>query len=69
MNLETLQTTSLPAGHLPVIRGCMDLLGFKEVIDGHLRKHDLANVSDAECVMAMVVNILSGRLAPWRMDK
>ena len=69
MNLETLPTTSVPAGHLPVIRGCMDLLGFKEVIDGHLRKHDLTNVSDAECVMAMVVNILSGRLALWRMDK
>ena len=69
MNLETLQTTSLPAGHLPVIRGCMDLLGFKEVIDGRLPKHDLAKVSDAECVMALVVDILSGRLALWRMDK
>ena len=69
MDLTTLETRSLPAGHLPLIRACMDQLGFQDVIDGHLPKHPLAHASDAECLMVMVLNILSGRVALWRMDQ
>lgn len=69
MNLDTLQTRALPAAHLPVIRGILDQFGLVEVLDAHLPKHALAKVSDAECVVAMILNILSGRVALWRMDK
>lgn len=68
MDLTHLETRSLPAGPLPLVRACMDQLAFREVIDAYLPKHPLAHASDAECVMAMVLNILSGRVALWRMD-
>ncbi|MCB9765445.1 MAG: IS1634 family transposase [Alphaproteobacteria bacterium] len=69
MHVDTLRTRSLPAGHLPVIRGIIDQLGIVDIIDDRLPKHPLAKVSDAECVVAMLLNILSGRVALWRMDR
>jgi hypothetical protein len=54
-----LDITALPVGHLPVVRAAIDALGFKAVVDKFLPKHPLANASDAECVIAMVLNILS----------
>ena len=69
MQLDSLSTRALPAGHLPLIRACMDRIGLKQVVDDHLPRHPLAHASDAECVMAMVLNILSGRMALWRMDQ
>ena len=69
MDLNALQHRVLPVGHLPVIRGLIDRLGFKEVIDRYLPQHPLAKVSDAECVVAMIFNILSGRQSIWRIDQ
>ena len=69
MDLNALQHRVLPVGHLPVIRGLIDRLGFKEVIDRYLPQHPLAKVSDAECVVAMILNILSGRQSIWRIDQ
>lgn len=68
MSVDDLELRGLPVGYLPVIRACMNLLGVKEVLDARLPQHALAHVSDAECVMAIVLNILSGRVALWRMD-
>ena len=56
----------LPVAHLPLVRGVIDQLGLEEVIDAHLPKHVL--VSDAECVKAMRLSILSGRQALWKQD-
>lgn len=68
MHHDTPELFSLPALHLPVIRGVIDQLGIREVIDHHLPKHSLAKVSDADCIKAMLLPILSGRQALWRMD-
>ena len=59
----------LPVAHLPLVRGVIDQLGLEEVIDAHLPKHVLAKVSDAECVKAMLLSILSGRQALWKQDQ
>ena len=69
MHLDALRTRSLPAAHLPVIRGIIDQLGIVDVLDAFCPRHPLSKVSDAECVVAMLLNILSGRVALWRMDK
>jgi transposase len=69
MDLNALQHRVLPVGHLPLIRGLIDRLGFKEVIDRYLPRHPLAKVSDAECVVAMILNVLSGRQSIWRIDQ
>lgn len=69
MSIDDLEIRSLPVGHLPVIRACLDKLGVFAVLDEHLPRHALAHASDAECLAVMVLNILSGRVALWRMDQ
>ena len=69
MDTEDLDIRSLAVGHLPLVRACMEQLGIFDVLDDHLPRHTLAKASDAECVAAMVLNILSGRVALWRMDQ
>ena len=69
MSIDDLEVRSLPVGHLPVIRACLDRLGVFAVLDEHLPRHPLAHASDAECLAVMVFNILSGRVALWRMDQ
>jgi transposase len=69
MSIDDLEIRSLPVGHLPVIRSCLDQLGVFGVLDGHLPRHPLAHASDAECLAVMVLNVLSGRVALWRMDQ
>ena len=68
MSFPELEISSAVVGHLPVIRACLDKLGVLDVVDRHLPKHPLAHASDAECLAVMVLNILSGRVALWRMD-
>ncbi len=69
MSIDDLEIRSLPVGHLPVIRACLDKLGVFAALDEHLPRHALAHASDAECLAVMVLNILSGRVALWRMDQ
>ena len=69
MSNDDLEIRSLPVGHLPVIRACLDQLGVFAALDEHLPHHALAHASDAECLAVMVLNILSGRVALWRMDQ
>jgi hypothetical protein len=69
MSIDDLEIRSLPVGHLPVIRACLDQLGVFAVLDQHLPRHALAHDPGAECLAVMVLNILSGRVALWRMDQ
>ena len=66
--LNNVEIRHLHSGHLPVVRGCLDRLGIQDVLDRHLPAHPQSQASDAECTVAMVLNILSGRVALWQMD-
>lgn len=50
-------------GHRPLIRLALDDLGVIDVIDCLCSKHKQSNVSDAECVTTMALNILPGGVA------
>ena len=69
MPFDDLEIRSLPVGHLPVIRACLEKLGVFDALDEYLPRHPLAHASDGECLAVMVLNILSGRVALWRMDQ
>lgn len=60
---------AIPVAHLPVLRALIDQLGIHEILDAALPKHPLSRVSDADCVVAMMLNVLSGRVALFRMDQ
>lgn len=66
--MQTPEIQGAPVAHLPVIRGLIDQLGIYEIIDTLLPKHPLSRVSDADCVVAMMLNVLCGRVALFRMD-
>ena len=67
MFIDDLQIPSRPAGHLPVIWACREKLGVFDVLNEHPPR--LAHASGAECLAVMVLHILSGRVALWRMDQ
>ena len=67
--LPKVRTKSCSVGHLPLVRAVAENLGIMTVLDQHLPKHDQARVSDAECVLGMVLNILSGRVALYAMER
>ncbi|MFT5684189.1 MAG: transposase [Myxococcota bacterium] len=56
---------TVPVTHLPLIRETIIELGILEVIDDLLPKRPNQNVSDAHCVLALLLNIFApgGRLA------
>lgn len=54
--------------HLPVVRAALDQLGILEVIEECCPRHPLNRVSDAECVATLVLKVLSGGPALWRVD-
>lgn len=60
---------AISVAHLPVIRALIDQLGIHEIIDAALPRHPLSRVSDADCVVAMMLNVLCGRVALFRMDE
>lgn len=63
-----IETRALSVGHLPLVRWVMGELGIFEVIEELCTKHQLSRVSDAECVGAMVLKVLSGRTALYAME-
>jgi transposase len=69
MNSSDLHLETYPVGHLPVMRAAMEKLGLIEILDRLLPQHALSRVSDASCITVMLLNILSGRLALFRMDE
>jgi transposase len=60
---------AVPVAHLPVLRALIDQLGIHEILDAALPKHPLSRVSDADCVVSMMLNVLCGRVALFRMDQ
>ena len=71
VNLDDLisQIDSKPVFHLPVVGAVVDALHITEVIDELCPQDPRARVSDAACVKLMVLNILQGRVALYRMDR
>lgn len=58
-----------PVAHLPFVRAVVDQLGILEAIEERCPRHPLNRVSDAQCVLALVLNVLCGRPALYRMDE
>ena len=58
-----------PVAHLPALRALIDQLGIHEIVEKALPKHPLSRVSDADCVVVMMLNTLCGRVALFRMDE
>jgi len=56
-------------GHLPLVRALITQLGIDEVLDELLPKDPRNRVSDAQCVAAMILNVLSGRCALYSMPQ
>ncbi len=55
--------------HLPFVRAVVDSLSIIDVIDEVLPMHSLNRVSDGDCVLALMLNVLCGRPALYRMDE
>ncbi|MCB9688107.1 MAG: IS1634 family transposase [Alphaproteobacteria bacterium] len=58
-----------PVAHLPFVRAVVDQLGLLEHIEERCPTHKLNRVSDAQCVLALVLNVLCGRPALYRMNE
>ena len=69
MLLDTLDLQTRHLGHLPLIRALISKLGVDAVLDDLLPKDPRNRVSDADCVAAMILNILSGRCALYSMPQ
>ena len=69
MTISESDVSGVPVAHLPVIRALIDQLGIHDVLDQALPKHALSRVSDADCVVVMMLNVLCGRVALFRMDQ
>lgn len=54
--------------HLPLVRDTIDRLGIYSVVDKLLPRDPRSEVSDADCITVMIMNILMGRIALYRMD-
>ncbi len=66
---EDLSVDALPLGHLPLGTARVDDLGITQVLDEPLPKAPRFEVSDADWVLAMVLSILGGRTALYRMEQ
>lgn len=64
-----LDVLARPVAHLPFVRAVVDQLGLLERIESHCPTHTLNRVSDAQCVLALILNVLCGRPALYRMDE
>lgn len=64
---SNVDVSALPVKHLPLLRHLIDRLGITDVLEQLLPKDPLARVSDADCVVVMILNILQGRSALYRM--
>jgi len=69
MTISESDVSGGPIAHLPVIRALIDQLGIHDILDEALPRHPLSRVSDADCVVVMMLNVLCGRVALFRMDQ
>ena len=66
---DDLDIKASTVGHYPLVVSLIDDLGVTSVLDELLPKDPRSKVSDADCVTAMVMNILGGRIALYRMEQ
>lgn len=66
---DDLELRTRHLGHLPLIRALTTKLGVDAVLNERLPKDPRSRVSDADCVAAMILNILSGRCALYSMPE
>lgn len=66
---DDLDLTPRVLGQLPLQRALIRAIGIEAVIDEVLPKDPRNRISDADCVVAMVLNILSGRVARYNMPQ
>ena len=64
-----LDVLARPVAHLPFVRAVVDQLGILQAIDARCPKHVLNRVADSDCVLALILNVLCGRPALYRMDE
>lgn len=67
MLTDDLELSSRHLAHLPLIRALVKKLGIDDAVNELSPKDSRSRVSDADCVAAMIVNILSGRCALYSM--
>ena len=65
---DNVEITAVPVGPLPLLSALIDRLGIRKVLDELLPKDPRAVVSDTDCVAVMILNIVFGRVALYRMD-
>lgn len=66
---DDLDLTPRVLGQLPLQRALIRAIGIEAVIDEALPKDPRNRISDADCVVAMILNILSGRVALYNMPQ
>ena len=54
---------------MPFVRAIVAELGILDVVEEFCPRHQLNRVSDAECVLGLMLNVLCGRPALYRMDE
>jgi len=67
-NLDDLQVDAKHLGPLPLAVAIIHELGIARVLDELLPRDPRSNISDSDCVIAMILNILGGRIALYRME-
>jgi transposase len=66
---DDLSLRPLAVQHFPLVREALRRLGILDVLDALFPKDPRSDVSDADCVSVMVMNLLQGRVALYRMDE
>lgn len=58
-----------PVAHLPLVRAVIDQLRIPAIVDELMPPDPRSRVSDGECITAMILNILEGRVALYDMER
>jgi len=66
---DDIKLNARPLAHLPLVREIVERIGILDVVDDRCPRHTLNRVSDAQCVLALITNVLAGRPALYRMDQ
>jgi transposase len=66
--LDDLQVDAKHLGPLPLAVAIIEGLGIARVLDEMLPIDPRSNISDSDCIVAMILNILGGRIALYRME-
>lgn len=68
-SLDEVELETRHVGHFPVLRALIGQLRIDTAIEEALPKDPRNRVSDAQCIVAMVLNVLSGRCALYSMGE